>query len=710
MAPLTYWLLDYDEEQLTVAFQPAKQGKIFKLTLMPDSSDARLQQFTRLMSNLAKDDQHTYISYASRFWEMPLLVFANRQSAQEIIALVNERQKYLTSLDSPFTVINQHRQLWNDAEVNLLSSWQHNEYFLDIRTLDGRIDHGELSRYQRYLVQANFPLPTSEMSLADRVALELANRRQLFLMPHFQLAWSQHRAILARYQQEITADPHEKWQGMMTIMPTTTDAETIEAILYRDHHIIDRPVVTLPTPAKLELTTPWAKQLFAYYHSFDQIDRHNPVALARARLKNKHYRPPVIDNHGTPFALIPSEDGIHGFPINRDAFAQTSNFQQATAFNQPNTAPTVIKIERPLIHQELMLDLGVFDDHARQIVGKMISNVNAHYPQATKESHLEQKLLHALKGAADTSFDNHLKQPNTILQVRLTTQLIMIKLCQQLIKNGYRLLSVNTTLLYVTPTPRANPSFLQQLPDQFKVTDRGTKWFAKSANDHLYRSNDGTVKVAGDNTNHYRGPNVYTDQQRPTVTETVLVEYLLAAGNKLPINERLLRQLLENHLTRGFQPAEWIQPIITSKLKQIFTIADKKSKAIVANPVLRGFFVTTPTEWKVVRLYGSNQRPKNSQWVQELAGRADLSTSFYLTRRYLKLEQNHLFDGRHLSLVFDPQKIDLPSLKRKIDREAYCAIIKQMLTTWLAPSPQKTQATEQTSLFNWQGVSITIEP
>lgn len=85
--------------------------------------------------------------------------------------------------------INHHPQLWNDAEKELLSRWQHNEHFLDIRTLDGRIDHGELIRYERYLVQDNLPLIKPEMTLATRTALKLSNLTHLFRRPELQLSW-----------------------------------------------------------------------------------------------------------------------------------------------------------------------------------------------------------------------------------------------------------------------------------------------------------------------------------------------------------------------------------------------------------------------------------------------------------------------------------------------------------------------------------------
>lgn len=378
----------------------------------------------------------------------------------------------------------------------------------------------------------------------------------------------------------------------MTIMPTTTDAETMEAILYRDRHIKDRPHIELPSPAELDFKQPWAKQLAEFYQHYNGIDRHNPVALTQARLKNKHYRPPLINNRfGDHFALIPSEGGLHGFTVDQDLFEHAINFQQTNLFGKPNHAERVIKIERPLINQELMLSLGVFDDQAQPIVKQMIADVNQHYPSPTPMSHLEQKLLHALKGAADTSSDNHLKQPNTILRVRLTSQLLMIKLCQQPLQNGYRLLSVNSTLLYVSPTARANQRLLRNLPNNFRVTDYGKHWFAKSPNDHVYVSEKGRYQLAGDNTNHFYGPNIVTDQQRPTITETVLAEYLMKAGLQTPIKQQLIYRLLTDHFD-NFKSQEWFQPILTSRLKQIFAIAYQGDQAIVTNPVLKGFFVT----------------------------------------------------------------------------------------------------------------------
>lgn len=67
----------------------------------------------------------------------------------------------------------------------------------------------------------------------------------------------------------------------------------------------------------------------------------------------------------------------------------------------------------------------------------------------------------------------------------------------------------------------------------FKVTDRGRDFYAKSANKHLYYSEENGIQAAGDGVNHYDGPNVFTDQRRPTIVETVLDELLLEAHGKL---------------------------------------------------------------------------------------------------------------------------------------------------------------------------------
>ena len=108
-----FWLVDNDHTQVTVAFMPADGQKINKMTLAIDAGQQRVAHFLHSLTKLRESQHFNYLSFASRFWEMPLLVFAKREKAKEIIQLVGERQKVLTSLDSPFKVINHYPKLWN---------------------------------------------------------------------------------------------------------------------------------------------------------------------------------------------------------------------------------------------------------------------------------------------------------------------------------------------------------------------------------------------------------------------------------------------------------------------------------------------------------------------------------------------------------------------------------------------------------------------
>ncbi|MGM9891600.1 hypothetical protein [Limosilactobacillus sp.] len=681
-----FWLIDYNAQQVSLAFLADKTRRASKVTLTREASQQVTDHFLAVLTKLRASKRYYYLAFASRFWEMPLLVLAKRKTSREIIDLVNQRQKVLTSLDSPFKVINHHPHLWNQDEISQLADWQHNECFLDIRTLDGRIDHGELSRYDRYLCQLGYPQVQVGMALKDRVGLRLLNLQRLFNTPLFQECWQQHRLIMRQYYDEITKNPHEEWQGMMKIMPTTTDAETIEAILYRDHHIVDRHRIDLVIPT---MTTRWGQLLGSFYQNYVGIDRHDPYALHRVHLKNKDFRPPLLYNPDhSPFVLIPSEGGLHGFTVDKEAFATSHDYQQSNLFSEPNHAQQVIKIDHRLLPQDTLLAMGAFDPHAQGIVQQMVNDVRQHANAPTLTSKLEQKLLHAMKGSSDTAFDNHLKQPNTILQMRLTVQLKLIALCELLLDQHFKLLSVNSTVVYVTPPAGADLKVLDHLPAGFHVTDRGTNWFGKSPNDHVYQSYDGRYQVAGDNTNHFYGPNNWTDQQRPTITEKVLVEYLMRAGNHRPVNQQLIGELLERHRQEGFQPAEWFQPILSSKLKQLFAIADNGQETLVATPALTGYFTSNPHDYTVTRVFSTHQR--GDAVAEELAERGQLREKFNITRPHFKVEQRQIFARRHLRITFTPAEIIPQELQSTLDLAAYQQIVEQMLATWLPRRPRST--------------------
>lgn len=684
-----FWLIDYHTHQVSVAFLADKTRLASMLTIKQGDDSTATQHFLTALAKFQASKRYYYLSFASRFWEMPLLVFAKRDTSQEIIDLVNQRQKVLTSLDSPFKIINHYPKLWNQTEISQLADWQHNEYFLDIRTLDGRIDHGELSRYDRYLCQLGYPQPQAGMPLKDRLVLRLANLQRLFNTPLFQECWRQHQLIMRQYYDEITKDPHEKWQGMMKIMPTTTDTETIEAILYRDHHIVDRHRINLVLPP---MTTEWGQQLSKFYQNYIGIDRHDPYALHRVHLKNKDFRPPIIYNPDhSPFVLLPSEGGLHGFTVDQTAFATCPDYQQSNLFNEVSHAQKVIKIDHRLIFQDTLLAMEAFDPHAQEIVQQMVNDVKQHAANPTLTSKLEQKLLHAMKGSSDTAFDNHLKQPNTILQMRLTVQLKLIALCELLLDHHFKLLSVNSTVTYVTPLAGADLTILNHLPDGFHVTDKGTHWFGKSPNDHVYRSYDGIYQVAGDNTNHFYGPNNWTDQQRPTITEKVLVEYLMKVGNHRPIRPQVISELLEKHRENDFRPAEWFQPILSSKLKQIFAIADNGKECLVANPVLTGYFTTDPHSYTVTRVFSSSHGSSDDT-AEQLAAQSNLRERFNITRPHFKLEQRQIFTQRHLQIIFTPSEVVPATLSASLDLTAYQQIVEQMLMTWLPRKPKTTNS------------------
>ncbi|ARD06674.1 hypothetical protein B1745_03050 [Lactobacillus amylolyticus] len=113
------------------------------------------------------DQSHDYLYFASRFYEMPILVLDQKrreQTQEQLLQLFSMRRALLTSLDSPFNIMKKYPGLWSKHETQMLSTWQHNPHFLDIRTLDGRIDHGELTRLERYWLEMGLPINNPRQS------------------------------------------------------------------------------------------------------------------------------------------------------------------------------------------------------------------------------------------------------------------------------------------------------------------------------------------------------------------------------------------------------------------------------------------------------------------------------------------------------------------------------------------------------------------
>lgn len=172
----------------------------------------------------------------------------------------------------------------------------------------------------------------------------------------------------------------------------------------------------------------------------------------------------------------------------------------------------------------------------------------------------------------------------------------------------------------------------------FKVTDRGRDFYAKSANKHLYYSEENGIQAAGDGVNHYDGPNVFTDQQRSTIVETVLDELLLEAHGKLQqITDAAIKKKLEQHL-QSLKKTEWMQPVLSSPLKEIFAI-DLKTKRL-AEPALRGFYVKSGTEngTEVERIYYTN-RGNGDARLSELADEINLRERYQTNKKNVYREK-----------------------------------------------------------------------
>lgn len=672
-----------DENELLIGHLGIDKNKHahFHLFSYPKHSNQELIVFVQ---KLIADQGRQYLYFAGRFYEMPILVLDESRkntSSKQLLTILNLRKQLLTSMDSPFNIMKKFLGLWTKKETQMLSTWQHNPAYLDIRTLDGRIDHGELTRLPRYWLEMGLPLADLEQSSLEQLKQNLINLVALFKTDRFQESYEAHNFLLKKYHNEIVKDPHEDWAGMMTIMPMTTDAETIEAILYRDHHIQDGPKVYFNLPT---MQTEWGQDLMDFYRCYLGIDINQLGTLSSVHQRLKNYRPPIILNpDDTYLTLMPSENGLHGITINPEKFKETSNWTQANKFSKSIYAPKIYKLESPLLYQQTLLDMHVFDNHAQKTVKMMVDYVFQN-GQADLEGLAYYRLLHALKGAGETSFDNHLKQPNNILSMYLQVQTQLISLIEKLILHGINVYSVNSLLLYVALPDNLQKDALEEAiqDTNFEIADVGHDFYAKSANNHFYVSDKNGYQAAGDGVNHFAGPNVYTDQQRPTIVETVFDELLVKKhGNLNSVQYSEVENILKSHLT-DFDPKEWMQPILSSPLKEILAI-DLKTKR-VADPVMRGFYVKSSTKngTQVQRIYFSN-RGNGDAKIDELSNDLHLRDRFNITKKHAYIENNIFYQGRIFLICDDLRQIEKNELKEKLDLHAYADLVIKLLVTWL---------------------------
>ena len=66
------------------------------------------------------DQSHDYLYFASRFYEMPILVLDQKrreQTQEQLLQLFSMRRALLTSLDSPFNIMKKYPGLWSKHEM-----------------------------------------------------------------------------------------------------------------------------------------------------------------------------------------------------------------------------------------------------------------------------------------------------------------------------------------------------------------------------------------------------------------------------------------------------------------------------------------------------------------------------------------------------------------------------------------------------------------
>lgn len=176
--------------------------------------------------------------------------------------------------------------------------------------------------------------------------------------------------------------------------------------------------------------------MLQFYGRYQGINLTQVGSLKHVHQDLKNYRPPLLQNpDGTFLALLPSENGLHGITVNPALYERTRNWKNAAAFARKDYSKKIYKVETPMLFQKTLLKMKVFDAHAAKFVKQMIANVEKN-GKNTPEILADYRLLHALKGAGETSFDNHLKQPNNILAMYLTVQLQILELVEELQERG----------------------------------------------------------------------------------------------------------------------------------------------------------------------------------------------------------------------------------------------------------------------------------
>lgn len=587
-------------------------------------------------------NQHIY-TYRGMFEEKAWLALIQHDDSflKHPIKLGYHFQQLLKQASSPFQVIKNYSV---DAYKDYLTLLN-NQNNLEIETLDGRINHNDLSRI---LLQHGFNLdfPANPVNLAELMQKQVAilqGLQRLYESKHYQEVLQERTFLLKQYA--------FRYQGASNaIRADTTDAQLTEELLFPDSHIKDQQTISFQTPFGVDLLSELEHTKFAnfvdYYRSFTRV-------LLPNKMLSKQFE--TLQHHR--FMITAGRGGLHGFRTSTD----------------PEVMDQGIKIHLLMYYPEIIDRYQILPSMIQPLYHSLLTN---YYRESDKlKKHAYYRILQATQGAMDTPFDNQLVAHHRSHRVRLIGQILLLLLLDDLWTIG-DILSVNTDTIYLTGNVHLVTQRVQQwyqkyhLPFEIQVIH---KWRAKDSMNHLYVQ-ENQVIVAGDTLNHYDYQAMaVTDMRLPAVVDRVWGEYLLQNNDFLtqPFQSDFVMQRLRWHWQHDPFLA-WQVPLFGNQERGEYVIFVDRNQQIFANyqTVNRGYYIL-PSNHASWPLYLHQTTSDGDNRATQLAKKAKLPIG------------NYVFSTKSFAfpITLDNQSTgDLAA--EQINLRAYHDLVKQFFDLW----------------------------